>query len=74
MKADCAAVMRAVPKIVKDAISIKGFTSGRWKMVVARKPDSRNEVRERETPRTNSKSTPAARMPFVSAVLFSDLY
>ncbi len=43
-------------------------------MFVARKLDSKNEMKEREKPMTNSKSSPETRMLFTSAVLFSDLY
>lgn len=65
---------RAPAKMVKDATWIRGFMSGRWKMFVAKKPDSRKEIRESEKPRANSKSNPAARTLFTFAVLFSDLY
>jgi len=43
-------------------------------MAVAKKPDSRKETMDKEKPRTSSKNSPATRMLFTFAVLFSDRY
>jgi len=43
-------------------------------MFAAKKPESIKETKDNEKPKTSSESTPAVRMPFTSAVLFSDLY
>ena len=48
--------------------------SGRWKRVVAKKPERRKQTKDRDKPRTTSKSRPPARMLFTFAVLFSALY
>ena len=41
VKADCATFKSAWPKMVRDAIWIRGVISGRLKMVVAKKPERR---------------------------------
>jgi len=41
VKAACAAFKSAWPKMVKDAIWIRGVSSGLLKMFVARKPERR---------------------------------
>ena len=74
VKADWAAVRRAPARMVKDAISINGFMSGRWKMLVAKKPESKNEMKESDKPRASSKISPAIKMFFTFAGLFSELY
>ena len=74
VKADWAAVRRAPAKMVKDAISINGLMSGRWKMFVAKKPESKNEMKESDKPRASSKISPAIKMLFTFAGLFSELY
>ena len=74
MKADCAAVVRAPAKTVREAIWIKGSMSGLWKMFVARNPEDRKDRRVRERPRTTSKMMPAARMFFTWVVLSSARY
>lgn len=73
MNADWVVVSSAA-KMVKDAVSIRGFMSGRWKMFVAMKLESRKQMRERDKPVASLKSSPATRMFFTFAVLFSDLY
>lgn len=48
--------------------------AGLWKTFVARKPESTNEMKDREKPTPSSKNNPAAMMLFTFIVLFSDLY
>ncbi len=43
-------------------------------MFVAKNPDNRNEAKDKVKPIASSNSSPAARMLFTFAVLFSDLY
>src|SRR3989337_4187738 len=74
VKADWAAVRRAPAKMANDAISINGLMSGRWKMFVARKPESKNEIKESDKPRASSKISPAIKMFFTFDGLFSELY
>jgi uncharacterized caspase-like protein len=52
VKADCAAVVRAPTKIVREAIWIMDSRSSLWKMFVAKNPENRKDWRVRETSRT----------------------
>ena len=60
--------------MVRDATWTNGFMSGLLKTFVAKKPESKKEMKDSEKPKTSSKSNPAVRMLFTFAVLFSDLY
>lgn len=64
-------LIRAFPKMVKDAIWIRGVISGLLKICVARKPEIRYEKIERIMPIRNSKVIPASRMFLICVVLFS---
>ena len=47
---------------------------GRWKTLVARKPESRKESTESAKPRIVSKISPEKKMLFTLAIWFSELY
>ena len=60
--------------MVKDAIWIRGTMSGRLKIVVAMKPERKNEKIDNENPSRISKNTIETKTFFTFASLFSDLY
>ena len=74
VKAAVAAFASPPAKTEKDAIWIREAMAGRWKTVVAKKPESAKEIIERAKPNAISKISPEMKMLLTSAALPSARY
>jgi hypothetical protein len=74
VNAAVAALTRPPVKTVKEAIWIRGAIAGRLKTVVAKKPESVNEIIESTNPNVISKTIPETKMLLTSEIRSSDPY